>query len=204
LAHRIFTIVNMSKQPTNWDHEAHLVLLQAVMAEAPPSPVQWDKILDRVTQKGYRYTASAAMYGNLTSRFSSLLLFPASPSRLPHATFTFPTALGVSAFLAQIKSPNALPLRSSFLSQLWSQLFLAAEHLGSNYQTISFTISHFHTTTPPHTVNMSERMNWDHHADHDLLTAMMQELQPSQEQLRGVMTRMHAFGYTCTVKAITY
>jgi hypothetical protein len=51
---------------------------------------------------------------------------------------------------------------------------------------------------------MSERMNWDHHADHDLLTAMMQELQPSQEQLRGVMARMHGFGYTCTVKAITY
>ncbi|KAH6847932.1 hypothetical protein B0I37DRAFT_446103 [Chaetomium sp. MPI-CAGE-AT-0009] len=50
---------------------------------------------------------------------------------------------------------------------------------------------------------MSERMNWDHHADHDLLTAMMQELQPSQEQLRGVMARMHGFGYTCTVKAIT-
>lgn len=47
-------------------------------------------------------------------------------------------------------------------------------------------------------------MTWDHHADHDLLTAMMQELQPSQEQLRGVMNRMHAFGYSCTVKAITY
>ena len=51
---------------------------------------------------------------------------------------------------------------------------------------------------------MAERMNWDHRADHDLLTAMMQELQPSQEQLRGVMTNMHGFGYTCTVKAITY
>ncbi|KAK4101005.1 hypothetical protein N658DRAFT_486384 [Parathielavia hyrcaniae] len=50
---------------------------------------------------------------------------------------------------------------------------------------------------------MSERMNWDHHADHDLLTAMMQELQPTQEQLRGIMSRMHGFGYTCTVKAIT-
>jgi hypothetical protein len=51
---------------------------------------------------------------------------------------------------------------------------------------------------------MAERMNWDHHADHDLLTAIMQELQPTQEQLRGVMARMHSFGYTCTVKAITY
>ncbi|KAK4043590.1 hypothetical protein C8A01DRAFT_32320 [Parachaetomium inaequale] len=50
---------------------------------------------------------------------------------------------------------------------------------------------------------MSERMTWDHHADHDLLTAMMQELQPTQDQLRGVMARMHGFGYTCTVKAIT-
>lgn len=49
-----------------------------------------------------------------------------------------------------------------------------------------------------------ERMSWDHHADHDLLTAMVQELQPTQEQLRGVMVRMHAFGYNCTVKAITY
>jgi hypothetical protein len=47
-------------------------------------------------------------------------------------------------------------------------------------------------------------MNWDHKADHDLLTSMVQELQPSQEQLRGVMNRMHGLGYTCTVKAITY
>lgn len=51
---------------------------------------------------------------------------------------------------------------------------------------------------------MAERMTWDHRADHDLLTAIMQELQPSQEQLRGVMARMHSFGYSCTVKAITY
>ncbi|KAL2263271.1 hypothetical protein VTK26DRAFT_7536 [Humicola hyalothermophila] len=50
---------------------------------------------------------------------------------------------------------------------------------------------------------MSERMTWDHRADHDLLTAIMQELQPTQEQLRGVMNRMHSFGYSCTVKAIT-
>ncbi|KAK3387015.1 hypothetical protein B0H63DRAFT_145684 [Podospora didyma] len=48
-----------------------------------------------------------------------------------------------------------------------------------------------------------DRMTWDHHADHDLLTAITQELQPSQEQLRQVMARMHGFGYTCTVKAIT-
>ncbi|KAK4120805.1 hypothetical protein N657DRAFT_683291 [Parathielavia appendiculata] len=50
---------------------------------------------------------------------------------------------------------------------------------------------------------MAERMTWDLHADHDLLTAMMQELHPTQEQLRGIMARMHGFGYTCTVKAIT-
>ncbi|KAK4250142.1 hypothetical protein C7999DRAFT_12098 [Corynascus novoguineensis] len=50
---------------------------------------------------------------------------------------------------------------------------------------------------------MAERMTWDHHADHDLLTAIMQELQPSQAQLRSVVARMHSFGYTCTLKAIT-
>ncbi|KAK3371401.1 hypothetical protein B0T24DRAFT_680488 [Lasiosphaeria ovina] len=50
----------------------------------------------------------------------------------------------------------------------------------------------------------ADRMNWGHHADHDLLTAITQELQPTQEQLRGVMARMHEMGYTCTVKAITY
>lgn len=54
------------------------------------------------------------------------------------------------------------------------------------------------------TAKTTERMTWDHRADHDLLTAIMQELQPSQEQLRGVMQRMHGFGYTCTLKAITY
>jgi len=51
----------MTKQPTTWDHDAHLALLQAVMAEAPPSPAQWERILERVTRKGYAYTASAAM-----------------------------------------------------------------------------------------------------------------------------------------------
>ncbi|KAL2149488.1 hypothetical protein VTH82DRAFT_8139 [Thermothelomyces myriococcoides] len=54
--------VAMSKpQPTVWDHDAHLALLQAIMAEAPPQPSQWDAILERVAKKGYCYTASAAM-----------------------------------------------------------------------------------------------------------------------------------------------
>ncbi|KAK4214037.1 hypothetical protein QBC37DRAFT_284832 [Rhypophila decipiens] len=49
----------------------------------------------------------------------------------------------------------------------------------------------------------NDRMTWDHKADHDLLTAMTQELQPTQDQLRAVMARMHEMGYGCTVKAIT-
>jgi hypothetical protein len=48
-----------------------------------------------------------------------------------------------------------------------------------------------------------ERMTWDHKADHDLLSSIVQELAPSQEQLRGVMRRMHELGYSCTLKAIT-
>lgn len=58
-----------------------------------------------------------------------------------------------------------------------------------------------------HTIIMAgsgERMTWDHHADHDLLTAMILELQPTTDQLRGIMNRMHGFGHSCTVKAITY
>ncbi len=51
----------MSKQPTIWDHDAHLALLQAIVAEAAPLPAQWEKILERVSKKGYNYTASAAM-----------------------------------------------------------------------------------------------------------------------------------------------
>ncbi|KAL2263270.1 hypothetical protein VTK26DRAFT_7535 [Humicola hyalothermophila] len=54
-------LIMASKQPTTWDHDAHLALLQAVMAEAPPTPAQWDGILARVAKKGYSYTASAAM-----------------------------------------------------------------------------------------------------------------------------------------------
>ncbi|KAL2265560.1 hypothetical protein VTJ83DRAFT_6660 [Remersonia thermophila] len=49
----------------------------------------------------------------------------------------------------------------------------------------------------------SERMTWDHTADHHLLLALVQELAPSQEQLQSVMLRMHEFGYKCTAKAIT-
>lgn len=47
--------------PTNWDHDAHLALLQAVVAKAPPTQAQWDQILDEVGKKGYVYTASAAL-----------------------------------------------------------------------------------------------------------------------------------------------
>jgi hypothetical protein len=51
----------MSKVPTIWDHDAHLALLQAIMAVAPPQPGEWDGILAEVGKKGYNYTASAAM-----------------------------------------------------------------------------------------------------------------------------------------------
>ncbi|KAK4101004.1 hypothetical protein N658DRAFT_507321 [Parathielavia hyrcaniae] len=54
-------IANMSKQPTIWDHDAHLSLLQAMMAVAPPQPGEWEKVLAEVRKKGYDYTASAAM-----------------------------------------------------------------------------------------------------------------------------------------------
>ncbi|KAM7209537.1 hypothetical protein V8F20_000275 [Naviculisporaceae sp. PSN 640] len=47
--------------PTNWDHEAHLALLQAVMARAPPTQAEWDQILEDVGKKGYVYTSGAAM-----------------------------------------------------------------------------------------------------------------------------------------------
>jgi hypothetical protein len=49
-----------------------------------------------------------------------------------------------------------------------------------------------------------QRMNWDHAADKDLLGIIDEEIHPTQDQLRVVMTRMHALGYTCTLKAITY
>ncbi|KAM7183460.1 hypothetical protein V8F33_013570 [Rhypophila sp. PSN 637] len=47
--------------PTNWDHDAHLALLQAVMAKAPPTQSEWDQILEEVGRKGYVYTSGAAM-----------------------------------------------------------------------------------------------------------------------------------------------
>lgn len=48
--------------PTNWDHEAHLALLQALVLKAPPSAAQWDDVLEEVAKKGYIYTSSAALY----------------------------------------------------------------------------------------------------------------------------------------------
>jgi uncharacterized protein (UPF0297 family) len=51
---------------------------------------------------------------------------------------------------------------------------------------------------------MTERMTWDHTADHELLSAMVSVLQPSQDQLRSVVDIMHSRGYMCTLKAITY
>ena len=48
--------------PTNWDNEAHLALLQALVLKAPPSAAQWDDVLEEVGKKGYIYTSSAAVY----------------------------------------------------------------------------------------------------------------------------------------------
>ncbi|KAK0740660.1 hypothetical protein B0T18DRAFT_491254 [Schizothecium vesticola] len=47
--------------PTNWDNEAHLALLQALVLKAPPSAAQWDDVLEEVGKKGYIYTSSAAV-----------------------------------------------------------------------------------------------------------------------------------------------
>lgn len=55
-----FYVAKASK-PTNWDHDAHLTLLQAVMIEALPSKPQWDRILQRVARKGYTYTQTAVL-----------------------------------------------------------------------------------------------------------------------------------------------
>lgn len=52
----------MTTKPTVWDQDAHLALLQAVIAEAPPNAAEWDKILAAVAKKGYIYTSSAALY----------------------------------------------------------------------------------------------------------------------------------------------
>lgn len=75
--------------PTNWDHEAHLALLQALVLKAPPNAAQWDDVLDEVGKKGYIYTSSAALYSPFSfGVFPSpalFLLFPALPpsTKLP-------------------------------------------------------------------------------------------------------------------------
>ncbi len=51
---------------------------------------------------------------------------------------------------------------------------------------------------------MSDRQKWDAKADMDLFVALCDELQPTQEQLRGVLGRVHKQGYTYTLKAVTY
>ncbi|KAK3320950.1 hypothetical protein B0T19DRAFT_431049 [Cercophora scortea] len=48
-----------------------------------------------------------------------------------------------------------------------------------------------------------DRMTWNHAADHDLLSCLVQHLQPNQDQLRGVVRMMHGLGYPCSLKAIT-
>ncbi|KAL0470504.1 hypothetical protein QR685DRAFT_544174 [Neurospora intermedia] len=45
--HEAHFYVAKASKPTNWDHDAHLTLLQAVMIEALPSKPQWDRILQR-------------------------------------------------------------------------------------------------------------------------------------------------------------
>ncbi|KAK0741700.1 hypothetical protein B0T21DRAFT_432990 [Apiosordaria backusii] len=109
--------VSYGKPATIWDEEAHLTLLQAIIACGIVKAADWDAIIDYVSRRGYNYTAGAAIK----------------------------------------------------------------------------------------TANMADktRMKWDLQANHDLLYCIVQELSPSQDQLRGVMGRMHEAGYTCTLKAIT-
>ncbi|KAK4228425.1 hypothetical protein QBC38DRAFT_509014 [Podospora fimiseda] len=55
------------KAPTEWNWDAHLTLLQAVMEHAAPNQQEWEKILESVAKKGYKYTASAAIANNRMS-----------------------------------------------------------------------------------------------------------------------------------------
>ncbi|KAK3946302.1 hypothetical protein QBC46DRAFT_444446 [Diplogelasinospora grovesii] len=189
-ASALFTSSNMPK-PTAWDHDAHVQLLQAIILEAPPTPVEWDGIIARVEAKGYSYTASAALYGFfcIYSSFRILSLSLLSPLPLP-----------LPLLLLHFYS-----IHLNYLSRHIS--YQTLRRLSSVNPSLSPT-SHSHSSQPRHPSKnffgkMSDRMTWDHHADHDLLTAITQELQPSQEQLRAVMARMHSYGYSCTVKAIT-
>lgn len=57
----MYYVPRASQKPTTWDHDAHLTLLQAVMVEALPNKTQWDRILKRVSSKGYFYTQTAVL-----------------------------------------------------------------------------------------------------------------------------------------------
>ncbi|KAK1832735.1 hypothetical protein QBC39DRAFT_433035 [Podospora conica] len=45
------TVIMPKPAPTNWDNEAHLALLQALVLKAPPNAAQWDDVLEEVGKK---------------------------------------------------------------------------------------------------------------------------------------------------------
>ncbi|KAH6621222.1 hypothetical protein B0J18DRAFT_220843 [Chaetomium sp. MPI-SDFR-AT-0129] len=114
----------MSAKPiTVWDHDAHLTLLQAIMAEAPPPVAAWDKILARVAQKGYNYTSGAVQYcpplsSSIYLRTSETIVsnLHSSPSFPPSYLHQLSLLITLPPFTAPITIPLFLPQHHSLLS----------------------------------------------------------------------------------------
>ncbi|KAL2116824.1 hypothetical protein VTJ04DRAFT_8992 [Mycothermus thermophilus] len=161
------------KNLTTWDHQAHVTLLCAFFAENPPSHQQWQRILARVSEKGYTYTISAAMYISPTPT-SVLLIFIFSVC-FHRASAIRParsTTFALHCFIS-----FTFPLVSSHHTTLGSSNMATRRKLG-------------------------DRMTWDHDEDKALLIALLKVVPPSTAKMADIAKRMQELGYTCSGKAI--
>jgi len=173
---------------TVWDEAAHLCLLQGVFVNVTFTAEEWQRILKYTEDRGYGYTSGAAMYSSLFTLFPHFLSSSSSQTSLPNFT---PPQLPFSFHLVSIPPITTQPQSAT------RRASCPCTSTSSPLPVVSLV-----TMDTPKAAD--QRMTWDHVADKDLLGAICDELAPTQEQVRSVTARMHALGYTCTVKAISY
>ncbi|VBB83811.1 Putative protein of unknown function [Podospora comata] len=205
---------NMARKVTTWGAEQNLAALQAMYEWMNPSKQDMIEIALACRTKGHHFSGSALAFlsysftTTTTHTLSSATLHhhqtptssPTSPNNMPPGRALSGKPTTVWDHDAHLTLLQAVIVRGEIKAECWDAIIAYTNLRGYNYTQGAALHS------PRKVADMAidkSRMKWDLQANHDLLLCLVQELSPSQDQLRAVMEQMHELGYTCTVKAIT-
>ncbi|KAK0670063.1 hypothetical protein QBC41DRAFT_222569 [Cercophora samala] len=201
----------MARKLTNWGEQEHLAVLLSMYQVMQPTKLDMTNIAEACRARGFLFTPGALTVFTAFPRTLSRSLTPYIPdpqqllstsidnSNMPPARVPSGKPTTVWDHDAHLTLLQALVVCGEIKADRWDDIIAYVNHRGYKYTPGAA----LHLSCKVADMADKTRMKWDLQANHDLLFCLIQELSPTQDQLRGVMDRMHIIGHTCTLKAIT-